>query len=183
MAALDGPYGPLFIDRLSRRREAPLGLSCRLAAKRGPCEATVMRQRVDFVTLRVEDLEAATRYYVDGLGWRPLLQVPGEVSFFQIGHGQVLSLFAADAFDADSGGEPAAPITLAHNVDSPDAVRAVVDQMVRAGGRILKAPQPASWGGFHALVQDPSGFGWEIAHNPGWSVAADGTVSLGPAGE
>ncbi|MBW3590883.1 MAG: VOC family protein [Actinobacteria bacterium] len=142
-----------------------------------------MRQRVDFVTLRVEDLEAATRYYVDGLGWQPLLQVPGEVSFFQIGHGQVLSLFAAAGFDADSGGVPATPVTLAHNVDSADAVRAVVDQMVQAGGRTLKAPQPASWGGFHALVQDPSGFGWEIAHNPGWSVAADGTVSLGPAGE
>lgn len=139
-----------------------------------------MQPRVDFVTLRVEDLKTATRYYVDGLGWQPLLEVPGEVTFFQIGHGQVLSLFAAAGFDEDAGGRLGAPVTLAHNVGSAEEVRAVVDKMVRAGARVLKTPQHASWGGYHALVEDPSGFGWEIAHNPGWSVAADGTVSLGP---
>ncbi|MEX2587447.1 MAG: VOC family protein [Actinomycetota bacterium] len=39
-----------------------------------------MDPKVSFITLRVEDLDAATRYYTDTLGWSPLLLVPGEVS-------------------------------------------------------------------------------------------------------
>jgi hypothetical protein len=34
------------------------------------------------------------------------------------------------------------------------------------------------FGGRHAYVADPDGHRWEVAWNPGWSVAADGTVSL-----
>ena len=28
-----------------------------------------MEQRIDLITLRVDDLDAATRFYADGLGW------------------------------------------------------------------------------------------------------------------
>lgn len=45
-----------------------------------------MDQHVHFVTLGVTDLEAGRRFYVDGLGWEPLLHVPGEVLFFQVAH-------------------------------------------------------------------------------------------------
>ena len=34
------------------------------------------------------------------------------------------------------------------------------------------------FGGFQAYFADPSGFRWEVAHNPNWSVAADGTVAI-----
>jgi catechol 2,3-dioxygenase-like lactoylglutathione lyase family enzyme len=138
-----------------------------------------MEQRVDFVTVRVTDLDASTRYYVEGLGWEPLLGVPGEVTFFQIGPGKTLSLFEAGGFDADLGGAVDATFTLAHNVGSDAEVDAVVDQMAAAGASVLKAPQAADWGGYHATVIDPAGVCWEIAHNPGWSVADDGTVSIG----
>lgn len=138
-----------------------------------------MQARVDFVTLRVEDLDAATTFYADELGWEPLLQVPGEVTFFQIGHGLVLSLFNARDFDAETGGKLQGKFTLAHNPDSEQGVREVVEEMVQAGAAVLKEPQWAAWGGFHALLEDPSGVGWEIAYNPGWSVDADGAVHLG----
>ena len=42
-----------------------------------------MDQRIDLITLRVEDLDAATRFYADGLGWTTMLHVPGEVTFLQ----------------------------------------------------------------------------------------------------
>ena len=58
-------------------------------------------------------------------------------------------------------------------------VRAVVRTMVDAGGTLIKEPQPAVWGGYHAFVNDPMGVCWEVAHNPDWSVAADGTVRIG----
>lgn len=138
-----------------------------------------MERRVDLVTVRVADVESATRYYVDGLGWQPLLAVPGEVTFFQIAPGQALSLFDAAGFDADLGGRVETTCTLAQIVGTEDEVDAVVEAMVVAGASILKPPQRADWGGYHALVADPSGVCWEIAHNPGWSVGPDGEVALG----
>ncbi len=137
-------------------------------------------QRLDVLTLRVEDLDAATRFYADGLGWQPLLAVPGEVTFFQVGHGRVLSLFGAEGFDAEADGQLASPFTLAQNVQSEDEVQDAVDRLVEAGATVVKAPTKASWGGAHALVRDPAGFGWEIAHNPGMEVADDGTVTMRP---
>jgi catechol 2,3-dioxygenase-like lactoylglutathione lyase family enzyme len=139
-----------------------------------------MEPRISILTLRVDDLEAATRYYVDELGWQPLLAVPGEVTFLPVGHGVVLGLFDARGFDADAGRPLAAPLTLAHNVGSEAEVDAVTDEMVAAGGTLVRAPARASWGGYHGFVEDPAGYCWEIAHNPAWRVAPDGTVAIGP---
>jgi uncharacterized glyoxalase superfamily protein PhnB len=61
-----------------------------------------------------------------------------------------------------------------------EEVRATLDAAEAAGARILKPAQHADFGGYHGYFADPAGFRWEIATNPGWSVAADGTVSIGP---
>ena len=70
--------------------------------------------------------------------------------------------------------------TLAINVDSETAVHATVGEMTSTGGKVLKPPQRADFGGFHAYIEDPAGICWEVAHNPGWSVDEDGTVTLEP---
>ncbi len=152
-----------------------------------------MQQRADFLTVATADLDAARAFYRDGLGWEPLLDVPGEILFFQVGHGLVLGLFDAEAFDRDLEGDttapdnaapvpsaPAAPtgFTLSHNVQTPDEVDEVVERMRAAGGTVRKPPQTAAFGGRHGHVVDPNGVLWEIAHNPGWSVDPDGTVRL-----
>ncbi|WP_369253538.1 VOC family protein [Geodermatophilus amargosae] len=142
-----------------------------------------MEQQVHFLTLATADLDAARRYYVDGLGWTPLLDAPGEIVFFQVAPGTVLAFFEAAQFAQDLGTGPARPavsgLTLAHNVADRDAVAALTDRMAAAGGTVLTAPEEGAFGGvFHALVRDPNGVVWEIGHNPGWSVDADGTVRL-----
>ena len=39
--------------------------------------------------------------------------------------------------------------------------------------------QEGEFGGvFHALVRDPNGVLWEVAHNPSWRITDDGTVEL-----
>lgn len=143
-----------------------------------------MEQRVAFITFGVPDLDAARQFYVDGLGWPPMLDVPGEVVFIQVGHGLLLGLFDAAAMAADIGGGAsvtgAAGVNVAHNVDSDAAVVAFVDRARAAGAAILKEPQRAAFGGYHAYFADPQGFRWEVAHNPHWRIAADGTVSLTP---
>jgi len=144
-----------------------------------------MDPRVHFITLGVDDLAAARAFYVDGLGWQPTFEVPGEVVFIQIGPGLLLSLWHRQSLIDDSGmAVDASPrtsaFTLSHNVDSEDGVREIMRIAESAGAKVLKPAQKADFGGFHGHFADPSGFVWEIAHNPGWRIEPDGTVALGP---
>ncbi len=144
-----------------------------------------MEPRLSLVTLGVTDLDAARRFYVDGLGWRPVLDA-GEAVFIQVGHGLLLSLYgradlAREAGTAAGPTEPP-PVALAHNVDGEDEVHRVVAAVRAAGGEVVAEPSRASWGGTSAYVADPDGFRWEIAHNPGLVVEPDGSVRMGPAG-
>jgi catechol 2,3-dioxygenase-like lactoylglutathione lyase family enzyme len=140
-------------------------------------------QSVHFITIATADLDAARAFYVDGLGWTPHLDVPGEIIFFQIAPGLMLGYFEAGKFAADTGLSPTAlgigGLTLAHNLDSPEAVDATVSRLASCGGTVTKQPQPSEFGGtYHAHVRDPNGLLWEIAYNPSWRIEADGSVVL-----
>ena len=139
-------------------------------------------QRIHFLTLATPDLDAARAFYRDGLGWTTLLDVPGEIIFFQSAPGQVLGLFDAQKFTEDLGrnGGPAmvSGLTLSHNVDGLEEVRAVFDAAITAGATVIKEPQRAAFGGYHGHFADPNGLVWEICHNPGWSIDGDGKVVL-----
>jgi uncharacterized protein len=142
-----------------------------------------VNQTASFVTLATADLDAARDFYVGGLGWAPTLDVPGEIIFFQVGHGLMLGLFEAGHFSEDLGRpeDPAVPIrgvTLSQNVDSPHDVDRVVSAAEGAGATIMKTPQYASFGGYHGHFRDPNGIIWEVAHNPGWRVDEQGRVRL-----
>ena len=141
-----------------------------------------MKQQLHFLTLATADLNA-TRTFYGALGWSPLADVEGEIIFYQTAPGQVLGFFDADKFNQDlvssTDRSQVSGVTLAHNVDGPDEVTALVKAMADAGGTVLKSPQAGEFGGiFHAHVQDPNGVIWEIAHNPGWRIDQDGTVSF-----
>jgi catechol 2,3-dioxygenase-like lactoylglutathione lyase family enzyme len=141
-----------------------------------------MEQRLTLVTLGVTDLDASRRFYLDGLGWQPLLDA-GEAVFIRVGPGLVLSLYgradlAREAGTAAGAVEPP-PFSLAHNVDGPEAVERVVADLRAAGGTVVAEPARASWGGVTAYVADPDGFRWEIAWNPGLVVTDDGSVRMG----
>lgn len=142
-----------------------------------------MQPRLDLLTLGVRDLGAARAFYVDALGWPPVLDVPGEVVFIQIGHGVLLSLYGASDLAHDAGdahlGLVTTSVTLGHIVASPDEVDAVLVAAVAAGGTVVRAGRRMDWGGYSGFFADPDGYRWEIAHNPGFGVAADGTVSIG----
>lgn len=138
-----------------------------------------MNQQVNLVTLGVEDLKVSRRFYSHGLGWTPLLDMK-EIVFYRIGSGLALALFPLADLGTDTGHPATAgtPFTLAQNLDSPAEVDKAVQRARAAGATVLKEPQRAAFGGYHGYFADPDGHRWEVCHNPGWSVADDGTVTL-----
>ncbi|MGW3497365.1 VOC family protein [Streptomyces sp. NPDC001020] len=131
------------------------------------------------MTLGVGDLKISRQFYSHGLGWTPLLDLD-EIVFYQIGKGVALALFPLTDLGIDTGHPATAgtPFTLAQNLDSPAQVDEAVQRARRAGATVLKEPQRAAFGGYHGYFTDPDGHRWEVCHNPGWSVADDGTVTL-----
>lgn len=137
-----------------------------------------MERRVSVITLGVADVERSRTFYA-ALGW--VGESPdGEVVFIEAG-GLVLALWsrnllAADSAVADSGGWGG--VTLAHNVRSPAEVDAVLTEAEAAGAAIGRRGAPTAWGGYSGVFLDPDGHPWEVAHNPHWPMAPDGSVTL-----
>ena len=143
-----------------------------------------MEQRLSLVTLGVADLARARRFYEEGLGWRRGNR-HDEVAFYQLG-GMVLALWGRDAL-ADDAGLPRAGsgfrgIALAYNARDRAEVDAVLEEAKAAGGTLVKPAQDTFWGGYAGYFADPDGHLWEVAWNPDWKLAADGSIRLpGPA--
>ncbi|HXF98907.1 MAG TPA: VOC family protein [Gaiellaceae bacterium] len=138
-----------------------------------------MEQRVSVVTLGVRDLGRARAFY-EALGWQSGAAPEDDVVFFSAG-GLVLALWSREELAADSGVEDAGGwggITLAHNVRSPEEVDAVLAEAEAAGATIARPGGATFWGGYAGVFLDPDGHPWEVAHNPHWRLAADGSVRL-----
>lgn len=139
-----------------------------------------MEPRLSIVTLGVTDVACASAFY-EGLGWPRKVRGAVGVAFFQL-NGIGLSLYPRAALAADAGvplqTAPSQGLTLAYNTRSRDEVDAVLARAGALGGRITCSAQDAVWGGYHGHFADPEGFLWEIAWNPGFTLTADGVLSL-----
>jgi predicted lactoylglutathione lyase len=130
-----------------------------------------MQQRISLVTLGVDDLPRARAFYV-ALGWTGAVQPDETVAFFQAGS-MVFGLWTA------LGGHGAPGVELAHNVRTEGEVDELLAAAQHAGGRIVRPAERAEWGGYTGAFADVDGYVWEVAHNPGWTIADDGSISLG----
>jgi uncharacterized protein len=140
-------------------------------------EVTV-EPRISLVTLGVVDLARARAFY-ESLGWRSASDEP-DVVFFQSG-AMILALWGRNELAKDSGVRDSGGwggVTLAHNVRSPAEVDALLAEAQTAGATIARPGAPTSWGGYSGVFIDPDGHPWEVAHNPGWTLADDGSVRL-----
>jgi catechol 2,3-dioxygenase-like lactoylglutathione lyase family enzyme len=138
-----------------------------------------MEQRLSLVTLGVADVGRSRAFY-EGLGWTSNTDPDSDVVFFQAG-GMVLALWDRAKLAADSGVEDGGGwggVTPAHNVRSPAEVDEVIAEARSAGARIAREPGETFWGGYSAVFVDPDGHPWEIAHNPRWKIAPDGSITL-----
>jgi catechol 2,3-dioxygenase-like lactoylglutathione lyase family enzyme len=134
-----------------------------------------MQPRITVLTLGVDDLTRALRFYRDGLGL-PTQGIIGEefefgaVAFFDLQPGLRLAVWprASIAQDTGLGLTAASPteITIGHNVSSKGEVDVVMAQAQRAGATIVKAAQDTFWGGYAGYFQDPDHHLWEVVWNP-----------------
>lgn len=139
-----------------------------------------LRQRVTLITLGVEDLALSRAFYAR-LGWQEHRESQPGVAFFQM-HGAALGLFGKAALAADQGRPGAAlgvgAMTLAQNFGSEAEVDLAFAAALAAGATALKVPDKVFWGGYSGYWADPDGHVWEVAHNPFWPLAEDGSLRL-----
>jgi uncharacterized protein len=138
-----------------------------------------VRQSVSLVTLGVSDYGRAKAFY-ESLGWSVTWEAE-ETAFFQA-NGVVLVLWSREKLAADMGIDDQDPgwggTALAHNVGSRDEVHEVIDLARRNGAEVTREPAETFYGGYAGVFRDPDGHVWEIAHNPGFGLQDDGSVTL-----
>jgi uncharacterized protein len=140
-----------------------------------------MRQKLNLVTLGVQDLKRALEFYVTGLGWQPSSASSDDVVFIPMG-GVVLSLYPreklAEDVTIDAAGSGFSGITLAYNTKSESEVDEVLQTVARVGGKIIKPAQKVFWGGYSGYFADPDGHLWEVAWNPYFAFDANDNLAL-----
>ena len=139
-----------------------------------------MKPRITVITLGVDELERALKFYRDGLGLptKGILGTEfehGAVAFFDLQRGLKLAIWArrdiAHEAKVPLGPRSATEFTLGHNVASKAEVDAVMAQVQKAGATITDPPHDAFWGGYTGSFQDPDGHVWEVVWNPDWNLA------------
>lgn len=139
-----------------------------------------MEQRISIVTLGVANLERSRQFY-ERLGWKPSAASNESIVFFQAG-GMALALYPRDELAKDANvaidGQGFCGMTIAYNVRTRDEVDALMTHALTAGAKILKSAEEATWGGYSGYFSDPDNFPWEVAWNPFFAVADDGSLRL-----
>jgi catechol 2,3-dioxygenase-like lactoylglutathione lyase family enzyme len=139
-----------------------------------------MKPRITLLTLGVDDLERAVRFYRDGLGLKTEGIIGkefehGAVAFFELQSGLRLALWPRASIAHDTGlpAGRASPtdFTVAHNVNSKAEVDQVMAEARKAGAAIVKPAHDTAWGGYAGYFQDPDGHVWEVAWNPAWKIS------------
>ena len=138
-----------------------------------------MKPRITLLTLGVDDLERAVRFYRDGLGWKTDGIVGAEfehgaVAFFDLAGGLRLALWPRKSLAHDCGvpveAKSSTEFSIGHNVNSKAEVDAAMARATRAGAPVVKRAQDTFWGGYAGYFKDPDGHLWEVAWNPQWRI-------------
>lgn len=134
-----------------------------------------MKPRISVITLGVDDLDRAVKFYRDGLGLATEGIIGqeyenGAVAFFELQGGLRLALWPRKSLAIDAGvaldKAGATDFALAHNVNSKAEVDQVLAQAQAAGASIVKTAHDTFWGGYAGYFQDPDLHLWEVAWNP-----------------
>lgn len=127
-----------------------------------------MEARISSIVLGVEDLQRATGFYKDGLGF-PLGHHTESIAFIELTNVQLI-LFSKQSLAQEAqvgfseSGIP--PVSLVHHVESEAEVREVVNRALAAGAQLTRPPSKTCYEGVTAYFADPEGYLWEVVWDP-----------------
>ncbi|WP_117170295.1 VOC family protein [Paraliobacillus sediminis] len=130
--------------------------------------------RINIITLGVNDLHRSLIFYRDGLGFETSVNEKSPGIVFFNNKGTKLALYPLVELSKDINQKEQLPskgfsgITFAYNATSVEEVDEVMKQAEKAGGKIVKSPEYVFWGGYSGYFSDPDGYHWEVAYAANW---------------
>ncbi|MBE0649734.1 MAG: VOC family protein [Bacteroidales bacterium] len=140
-----------------------------------------MRQKLNLITLGVDDIKRSLDFYEKGLGWKKSNKSMDELALFPLG-GMTLALHPRQelAKDTTLSYQPTefSGLTISYNAKSEKEVDEVLMQVQKHGAIIVKPAQKVYWGGYSGYFKDPDGYLFEVAYNPFWDLDEDDNLIL-----
>jgi catechol 2,3-dioxygenase-like lactoylglutathione lyase family enzyme len=140
-----------------------------------------MRQKLNLITLGVNDFQRSLDFYEKGLGWKKSAKSMEELALFPLG-GITLALYprqrlADDATLKDSPSDFSG-LTLSYNAKSEKEVDEVLAKVAGLGATIVKPAQKVYWGGYSGYFKDIDGHLFEVAFNQFWGFDENDNLIL-----
>jgi catechol 2,3-dioxygenase-like lactoylglutathione lyase family enzyme len=140
-----------------------------------------MEPCVHVITLAVDDLQRALRFYRDGLGLPTKgvvadeyegsdAEAAGAIVLFKLAGGLILSLYPRGELAKDARIAPSrrasGEFSIGHIVRERSQVDALLAQAQGAGATLTDEAHERPWGIYSGYFRDPDGHLWEIIWNP-----------------
>ena len=140
-----------------------------------------MRQKLNLITLGVNDFEKSLDFYEKGLGWKKSGKSMDGLALFPLG-GIVLALHPRQelADDTTLKYQPTefSGLTISYNTKSEKEVDDILKQVAKLGATIIKPAQKVYWGGYSGYFKDLDGHLFEVAYNPFWELDENDNLKL-----
>jgi uncharacterized protein len=140
-----------------------------------------MRQKLNLITLGVDEFEKSVNFYEKGLGWKKSDKSMDDLALFPLG-GITLALYPRQdlAKDATLSYQPTgfSGLTISYNAKSEKEVDEILKHVADLGATIIKPAQKVFWGGYSGYFKDLDGYVFEVAFNPFWELDEKDNLKL-----
>ena len=140
-----------------------------------------MRQKLNLITLGVDDFQRSVDFYEKGLGWKKSDKGVEGLALFALG-GMTLALHPRHelAEDTTLSYQPSefSGMTISFNAKSEKEVDEVLLKVEQLGAKIIKPAQKVYWGGYSGYFKDLDGYLFEVAYNPFWELDENDNLIL-----
>lgn len=140
--------------------------------------------KITCICLGVKNMEKAIKFYRDGLGYKTNSKDDNPPVCFFDTPGTKFELYPLDMLVKDIDEDTLKIVsgfsgfTLAYNVEKKEDVDKVIELVRNAGGKIIKEPQNAFWGGYHAYFSDLDNYFWEVVWGPDFQFDENGLLKF-----
>lgn len=140
-----------------------------------------MRQKLNLITLGVDDFQRSLNFYEKGLAWKKSDKSMDDLALFPLG-GITLALYPRQALaeDATLHYQPSEfpGLSFSYNAKSEKEVDEILKQVEKLGAKIIKSAQKVFWGGYSGYFKDLDGHLFEVAFNPFWDFDENDNLKL-----